>query len=66
MSPSSKAGVDGCVHMRCQCIVVLLPAVVLCQLMAMFETVGLSYLSSRYCELFTEDEWKGFDDVSVS
>ena len=32
--------------------------------MGMFKTVALGY--SKFCELFTEDEWEGFNYASVS
>ena len=34
------------------------------RLMGMFKTVALGY--SKFCELFTEDEWEGFNYASVS
>lgn len=36
---------------------------VLRQLMSALKTVALGY--SKFCELFTEDEWEGFSYVSV-
>ena len=44
-------------------IAVLLPAVVLHQLTATSKTVTPAY--SQFCNLFTEDGWKGFNYASV-